>query len=260
MKGVLHMTKYLIINADDFGLSKSVNKGIIESFRNGTVSSTTLMTNMPGFEDAVRLANEHPDLGVGLHFNLSYGRPLSRPDDVPSLVKEDGRFVYHPDSDHIPWTAADVERELEAQWLKFVSTGRKPTHIDSHHLVHALGPAYPIVAEFCHKQGVPLRLTQPTPVGSTPHPLTTKELVVDEYFMGDGKERMLDHISHLEEGVTEILCHPGYVDEDVLAISPWTDVREVELAVFTDKTVAQAIRDAGVVRTHFGEIGSLIQS
>lgn len=248
------MTKYLIVNADDFGLSKSVNRGIIESFLNGTVSSTTLMTNMPGFEDAVTLAGEHPSLGVGLHFNLSYGRPVSRSRHVPSLVKADGSYVYHPEIESIPWTAEDVRTELEAQWNRFLSTGRKPTHVDSHHLVHALGPAYPVVAEFCRAQGVPLRLTQPTPMESVPHPPTTNALVVDEYFFGDGQTRFLEHLANLEEGVTEILCHPGYVDDDVLAISPWTDVREVELAVFTDKAMAQAIRDVGAVRTHFGEL------
>lgn len=251
------MTKYLIINADDFGLSKSVNRGILESYHKGIVSSTTLMTNMVGFEDAVEIAKREPGLGVGLHFNLSYGRPLSPAEQVPSLVREDGIYEYHPDDKSVRWTAEDVRTELEAQWNRFTSTGLRPTHIDSHHLVHALEPAYTVVAAFCNEQGIPLRFTDPRPASTVPHPPTTDVLVVDDYFRGGDKERLLEHISSVSEGITEILCHPGYVDDDVRAISPWTDVREVELALFTDEDIAKAIEDAGVVRTNFGQLANI---
>lgn len=84
--------KHLIINADDFGLSPGVNQGIAEAYQAGGISSTTVMVNMPGFTDAVRLASLHPGLGVGLHFNLTYGRPVSDPRLIPSLIQADGRF------------------------------------------------------------------------------------------------------------------------------------------------------------------------
>ena len=251
------MRKYLIINADDFGLSPSVNQGILESYRASIVSSATLMTNMPGFEDAVQMAKAEPGLGVGLHLNLSYGRPLTDASRVPSLVKEDGTFVYHPDDTTVPWTADDVRTELTAQWQRFLSTGLTPTHIDSHHLVHALEPAFSVVVEFCQEHELPLRKTEPIPTAGLMHPPTTDALVVDDYFRGDGKTRMISHLSEVTEGVTEILCHPGYVDDHVRAISPWTDVREVELAVFTDPELAAAMAEAGIVRTHFGKLASL---
>ncbi len=259
------MTKYLILNADDFGLSPSVNRGVIESYKRlsekgsrtllhvavsagknapsrtenvrsvrifvrflapcgilpcpfsdthyktGTIFSATLMTNMPGFEDAVRIAKEEPGLGAGLHFNLSYGKPLSDPATVPSLVDETGRYTYHPDDTTVTWTADDVRRELQAQWDKFTATGLRPTHIDSHHLIHALEPAYAVVAEFCHAMKVPLRKTEPLPRTDVVHPKTTDKLVVDDYFHGDGKERLLKHIAAVQDGVTEIISHPGYV-------------------------------------------------
>jgi len=251
------MTKYLILNADDFGLSPSVNRGILAAYEKGTVSSTTLMTNMPGFEDAVARAKRTPELGVGLHFNLSYGRPLSPAANVSSLVQEDGVYSYHRGDEAVAWTAEDVQTELHAQWQRFVATGLRPTHVDSHHHVHTLAPAYAVVAAFCNAQGIPLRHTTPRPQSTCPHPPTTDKLIVDDYFHGDGKARLRAHIAALTDGVTEIMSHPGYVDDHVRAISSWTDVREVELAVFTDDEVARAIVDAGVVRTHFGKLAGL---
>lgn len=85
--------KQLIINADDFGLSPGVNQGIVEAYQAGGISNTTLMVNMPGFTDAVRLASLHPEMGVGLHFNLTYGRPVSDVRLVPSLVQRTAAFI-----------------------------------------------------------------------------------------------------------------------------------------------------------------------
>lgn len=245
------MTKYVIINADDFGLSASVNRGILESFRNETVSSTTLMTNMAGFDDAIRIAKETPKLGVGLHFNLTYGGPLSKPAKVPSLVNAAGVYA---GVNRSGWQAADIRTELQAQWNKFVDTGRTPTHIDSHHHIHQTDPVYSVVAEFALAQKLPIRNVGVVPHPDRATPPTTDRLVMAEYFIGDGKKRLLQYIAELEDGIVEFCCHPGYVDDDVRAVSPWTDVREVELAVFTDAEVAAAIRRAGVVRTNFGRI------
>jgi predicted glycoside hydrolase/deacetylase ChbG (UPF0249 family) len=74
------MVAQLIVNADDFGLSPGVNRGILEAHEKRIVTSTSLMANTPGFDDAVRLARSAPDLGVGFHFNLTYGVPLSPPE------------------------------------------------------------------------------------------------------------------------------------------------------------------------------------
>ena len=84
------MVRRLIVNADDFGLAGSVSTGIIDVYQSGQLSSTTLMVNMPGTEEAVDLAERHPGLGVGLHFNLTEGRPLT---DALSLVDSDGAYL-----------------------------------------------------------------------------------------------------------------------------------------------------------------------
>ena len=66
----------LIINADDFGYSNGVNYGIIDAFKNGILTSTTCLTNMPGFNHAIQLAKENPNLGIGIHLTLTCGKPL----------------------------------------------------------------------------------------------------------------------------------------------------------------------------------------
>ena len=84
--------KKLIVNADDFGLTNGVNRAIIEGHTRGAITSATLMANMPAFDAAVRLAKDHPSLGVGLHFNITQGRPVADASRVGSLIDDSGEF------------------------------------------------------------------------------------------------------------------------------------------------------------------------
>lgn len=123
------MMKLLIVNADDFGLSPGVNYGIIEAHRHGLVTSTTAMMNAGGIEHAAEISADYPLLGVGLHFVLSYGRPLSA---MPSLVREGhlGKWVWEV-AKQGSLADEDIVAELHQQFDRFVSLfGRQPTHID----------------------------------------------------------------------------------------------------------------------------------
>ncbi len=84
--------KRLIVNADDFGRSAGVDRGIMRAHREGIVTSTTFMANAPGAEIAAALARATPTLDVGVHLVLSYARPLTDPARIPSLVRADGTF------------------------------------------------------------------------------------------------------------------------------------------------------------------------
>src|SRR5436190_22470331 len=84
--------KRLIVNADDFGLTEKVNQAIIEGHLKGIITSTSLLANGVAFESAVRLAQLHPKLGVGVHLNLTDGSPVSAPARIPSLVTDKGVF------------------------------------------------------------------------------------------------------------------------------------------------------------------------
>jgi predicted glycoside hydrolase/deacetylase ChbG (UPF0249 family) len=142
----------IIVNADDFGMSAEINRAIVEAFDRGVISSATLMTNMPGFDEACELAHRHRLLGkIGVHLNLSSGYPLSAPvrrcsrfcDDIGMFRSRRTRFRLSREE------RLAVETELAAQVTACLDRGLRPTHLDSHHHVHtewAIGAAAITVA------------------------------------------------------------------------------------------------------------------
>ncbi|WP_460112282.1 ChbG/HpnK family deacetylase [Pseudomonas sp. H3_D04] len=159
------MPRQVIVNADDFGLSPCENAVILGAFQAGVISSATAMANMPAFEAACIMA-QHPLLKdrIGLHFNLTYGRPLSQ-----SILGRrnfcDSHGVFDLNlSRHRLWLSRGdrdaVLEELNAQWQRCVDNGVRPSHIDSHQHVHNIWPIGEIVARFAASQGVPVRLAR----------------------------------------------------------------------------------------------------
>lgn len=128
----------LIVNADDFGLSRGVTDGIIHAVRHGIVTSTSLLANMPASDYALaRLRSLKLPTSVGIHFNLSQGRPLSKPEDVRTLVDSDGRFLgpqrVFQKALRFDFRQSEIHRELEAQCQFMLDRGFEPTHADLHH-------------------------------------------------------------------------------------------------------------------------------
>lgn len=162
--------KQLIVNADDFGLTESVNRGVLEAHRQGILTSATLMTNGAAFESAVALARAAPRLGVGVHLNLSEGRPVSEPGSVPSLVDERGAFYGSP-ARLLPrillgeLRLEEVERECRAQIERACRAGIEVTHLDSHKHVHMLPPIFPVVLRLAREYGIGVRLGIERPIG-----------------------------------------------------------------------------------------------
>lgn len=209
------MTKYLIVNADDFGLSKRVNEAIIQAHRDGIVTSATLMANMPGFHHAVVLAKRNGSLGIGLHVNLSIGKPLSPAASVPSLVGADGFFS----DKRSGWREEDIEQEMVRQFDRLVAEGLQPAHLDSHHHIHLEVPSvYSAMSKLAQQERVPMRLH---PWSSHPKngPLSTDRLIMDTYEHDDGTERLLAHMETLAEGTTEMMCHPVNEGGELLALT-----------------------------------------
>lgn len=231
----------LIVNADDFGYSKGVNLGIIEAYRNGIVTSTTLMANMPGVEHAVELARQAPSLGVGIHLVLTCGRPVSP--DVPSLVDQDGRFRKGQEQlEHA--TAADIERELISQVEKFYATGLEPTHLDSHHHVHAHEMVFPIVKRLAERLQLPLRRISMYPEHEELYgSVKTTQAFYPTFY---GEQVSLETIASILEQsadyeTAEMMCHPAYLDEAILEGSSYALPRAKELSILTDERVKQMI-------------------
>lgn len=157
------MSFKLIVNADDFGLTKGVNRSVLDCHLAGGVTSTTLMVNMAAAEDAAEIARRHQTLGVGLHFNLTSGRPVTPAHLLSSLVDDDGNFLGRGElirrvlSGRV--SSVEIASELEAQWRRLQDLGIHPTHIDSHQHVHALPQIFRVVSHVCALEDVSLRVT-----------------------------------------------------------------------------------------------------
>jgi predicted glycoside hydrolase/deacetylase ChbG (UPF0249 family) len=246
----------LIVNADDFGLTGGVSRGILRAHRDGLVTSTTVLANLavqPELDAAAAAAG----LGLGLHFNLTWGRPLSPPKTVPSLVDAEGRFGRDLTALEERARPEDVQREGEAQIEAFSRRfGRPPTHLDSHHHVHRLARVMDGVLDVAMAARLPLRSQDPGfRDGVRRHGIATTD-----HFVGDAAsepywtiERLLDQLATLPLGVTELMCHPGMFDED-LAYSRYGRQRETELAALCDPEARATVERLDIRLCHFGAL------
>jgi hopanoid biosynthesis associated protein HpnK len=151
--------KSLIVNADDFGLTEGVNRAILDGHRNGIITSTTLMANGMAFDSAVAAALTTPDLGVGVHLNLTQGHPVSPGSHVPSIVTSEGSFYSSPGvlAMQILRRRAklkDIETELRKQIEKIASTGLRITHLDGHKHIHLLPSIFDVVLKLARDYGI----------------------------------------------------------------------------------------------------------
>jgi predicted glycoside hydrolase/deacetylase ChbG (UPF0249 family) len=223
-------TRYLIVNADDFGLTDGVNQGIIEAHEHGIVTSASLMVRAPAAENAAALARSHPRLGLGLHI------------DIGEWILRDGEWITRYER-VAEGDAAAAAAELEEQVSLFVRlTGAFPDHLDSHQHVHRARPEVADAAgAIAGRLGVGVR-------GADPR-VTYGGLYGQD---GDGRtvataiapDAYVEAIKKLGAGITELGCHPGYADG---LESDYGMEREVEVTSLCDARVRQAIV-AGAVR------------
>jgi len=151
--------KNLIVNADDLGWTHGVNRGILEAFHKGIVTSTSLLANGEAFAGGVELTRSAPNLGVGVHLNLSDGAPLARRDEVESLLDERGMFKGGPESLLVRLARRglaleEVEVEWEAQIQRVQKAGIEPTHLDGHKHVHMLPGLFEIALKLAKRHGI----------------------------------------------------------------------------------------------------------
>ena len=159
------MPSQVIVNADDFGLNAHTNAVILHAFQAGLISSATAMANMPAFTGACVLAQQPALRGrIGLHFNLTYGRPLSQAILAePRFCAANGEFDLGIKRSALRLTRRErdaVEQELQAQWQQCLDNGLVPSHLDSHQHVHNIWPIGEVVARFAASKGVPVRLAR----------------------------------------------------------------------------------------------------
>jgi predicted glycoside hydrolase/deacetylase ChbG (UPF0249 family) len=272
------MTRCLVVNADDFGRTAGVCQGILQAHLNGIVTSTTVMINAPGAADAVRSAmRKAPDLAIGVHLNLTHGRPVLPPDAVPSLVTPDGTFRPYAELCAAVGdvSSSEVELEWEAQIQALRTAGAKVDHLDTHHFVAEITPAvWRVYVGLAKKHRLGVRGPRPPKVGHQqivpPAPETGRldfqtartQLLASgvvssdglrvDFFGADANQKLLlGLLKNLPEGVTELMVHPGLVDDDLLSSSGYAHERQVELEVLTSQATRSCIESTGIRLTRY---------
>jgi predicted glycoside hydrolase/deacetylase ChbG (UPF0249 family) len=151
--------KNLIVNADDLGWTDGVNRGILEAFHHGIVTSTSLLANGAAFAGGVEAARLAPGLGVGVHLNLSDGPPVAERETITSLLNDDGEFACGPEKLLLRRARrglrlAEVESEWDAQIQKVRDAGIAPTHLDGHKHVHMLPGLFEIALKLAKRHDI----------------------------------------------------------------------------------------------------------
>jgi chitin disaccharide deacetylase len=158
-------TRRLVVNADDFGRSHSINDAVIRAFNDGILTSASLMVNGDAFSEAVQLARQNPALGVGLHLTLVCGRCALPHREIPRLVNEQGDFSNDPVRAGFDYffrrpLAPQLQKEITAQFVKFRSTGLVMDHINGHLNMHLHPTVFRLLLPHAAAEKVPVRLTR----------------------------------------------------------------------------------------------------
>ena len=251
------MAKYLIVNADDYGMAASVSQGIRESHQRGIVTSTTVMIGMDNAVEAVQQAlRETPDLALGLHLVVAGKamKPVLPPEQIPTLVRPDGLFYDNPAwGEHAEsFNPDEMSREIHAQFERFVAVANKlPTHFDSHYHATYFHPAsVEAMRSLALKHKLPMRDDRGVSssiLDGIAHPATFYELDHDQPI-----EVLLSFLHTLSDGeIIELCCHPGYSNDTLFDTDPWTTVREIEVAYLTDPRVRAVIESEQITLCNF---------
>lgn len=240
----------LIVNADDFGYSRAVNYGIVDSFHFGIVTSTTMMMNMPGTEHAIQLAKQNPDLGVGIHLVLTCRKPISG--NVPSLVTSSGYFKTKEEIMAFQdISEEEVQREWIAQIEKFLSNNLKPSHLDSHHFVHSHPKLTAIIFHLAKKYHIPVRNDFGIRKDAD---ITTTDVFYKNFFDQVATAESFYSLNSYVDKTIEVMCHPGYLDEELLKHSSYHHQRAKEVEVLTSNEVKQWVTSINAQLINFRDL------
>ncbi len=220
-------SRYLIVNADDFGAGHGVNEGIIAVHRAGVLTSASLMVTQPAAEAAAALATEYPDLSVGLHTDLTgEGGPPRIDIDDPSAA----------------------EFELRTQLERFADlVGQPPSHLDAHHNLHRHPPLTPVFVTVSAEMGIPLRENCPVRYFPDFYAQWDDQTHPEQVTPANLRSMLL---ADVKPGITELSCHPGYYDEAFDSV--YHLERQLELATLLDPDLPSflAANDIQLINYH----------
>ncbi len=224
--------KCLIVNGDDFGASPGVNRGIAKTHREGILTSASLLVDAPAGEAAAALSRQMPALSLGLHVDVS------------------ADFL-----DCSPLLRDLLPRLLRRQFERFESlTGRAPTHLDSHHNLHRDPRALPYFLELAQENQIPLR--EFSSVRHFPKFYGQWGGVTHwEQISAENLSQMLG--TEIGPGITELSCHPGFVDRGFS--TTYAAEREAEVRALTDPLLRRVLDEQGIWLANFYHVAMLPQ-
>ncbi|WP_027719166.1 carbohydrate deacetylase [Desulfovirgula thermocuniculi] len=252
----------LIVNADDFGYTPGVNRGIVQAVAFGMVSSVSLMVNMPGTEEALGLLRRGAVGACGVHLCLTAGRPVSPPQEVSSLVDGEGLFKKKEALFAAGFNVQEVRREFLAQIKKAREGGVLVTHLDTHHHVHEHPLVLGVLADLAVEYGLPVRATTAEVAGY----LSRRGVSVVDFFWGSwygGGATEEGFWEAVQEGLRrgarsmEIMTHPGLADGELRRLSGYALERERELAVLCRPSLKERLRESGVTLGSYRDLAGL---
>ncbi len=230
-------SKILIVNADDFGQSSGVNRGVIEAHERGIVTSATLMVRWPTATQAAEYAKKRPELCLGLHLDLAEwnyreGTWVPRYEVTPA---DDESSIRH-----------EIRRQLDS-FLRLV--GRPPTHLDSHQHVHRHEPVTRLLADAGRALGVPVRdMTSGITYSGAFYGQDARGYPFPE---GISVKSLVSIIEQLPEGITELGCHPG---DGTGTDTMYGPERAVEVATLCSSKVRSALAECDVHLRSFSDL------
>jgi len=282
------MDKRIIINADDFGLCDGVNKAVAQAHTAGVLTSTTILANMPAAKDAVKIAKQLPTLGVGVHLNLSTGKPISTDKSVKLLLNKNGELGLPPlklmllsSLSNEFRTAIRTELASQIQWV--IDNGLTPTHLDSHKHIHTFPAIFHIVCELAKKFHIPaVRFAyEPKQISRPPWPLPSEggrkraqkmrtlakiNRIQNANFLKTDALLGIAHTGKIDVNflravslynpvaTAEIMTHPGFTDGLESGQTRLVHQRKTELDALCSERTKQYFNDAKINLVHFGQL------
>lgn len=249
------LARTVLFNADDLGLSAGVDAGILEALTRGHVHTTSAMVCDPGSRSRVSAAAPPIRGRVGLHLQLTDGRPISDPASVPSLVDADGRFQRRPSVD-VRWRTDEVLLEWRRQLEALRALGVEPSHLDSHHNAHFVPHALKAYVALARETGVRARSGAPWVLAALRRAgVSCPDRCETPWSEGGTDVGWTSLIEALRRAAAqsppaaliEIACHPAHVDAALEARSAYAARRTQELAVLCDPDLPARLADEGYV-------------
>lgn len=283
MSGETGCARRVIFTADDFGLNEHVNAAVVQAARDGVLSATSLMVGAPAVDQAVAMARELPGLGVGLHIVLIDGKSVLPPEQIPGLVDETGRFDNRMVRTSLRLAASNsmrrqLDAEVRAQFEAFSQTGLALDHVNAHKHFHLHPMIAASIVRVARQFGarcirLPLETTSGRVHGASARleQLATRQsaralrrrlrragLCHNDHIVGlrdtgqMTEQRLLQQITTLPSGVTEIYSHPATCNAGISSAKGYDHVGELQ--ALTSARVQQALETRGLVPLRFADL------